>query len=94
MAARRKTRQEGAQLGVMVKGGVGKDDPHHRLPLPKAASPAGLPLDWAACTRLQCRAGRRSRGSRGPLLTLSRGAGAPPWEGEPDALLSTSLGHE
>ena len=43
MAARRKTRQEEAQRGVVVKGGVGKDDPHHRLPLPEAASPAGLP---------------------------------------------------
>lgn len=45
MAARRKPRQEGARLGVVVKGGVGKDDAHHRFPLPKAASPAGLPLD-------------------------------------------------
>ena len=43
MAARRKTRQEEAQRGVVVKGGVGKDDPQHRLPLPEAASPAGLP---------------------------------------------------
>lgn len=27
MAARRKTRKGGAQLGVVVKGGLGKDDP-------------------------------------------------------------------
>lgn len=50
MAARRKTRKGGARLGVVVKGGVGKDDPH---PQPQASSsrgsqPAGLPLDWAA----------------------------------------------
>ena len=47
MAARRKTRKGGAWLGVVVKGGMGKDDPHHRLPLPEAASLAGLALDCA-----------------------------------------------
>lgn len=96
MAARRKTRKGGARLGVVVKGGVGKDDPPTtttgvllpRQPARRSAPGLGCALDSRA------EQGEGHGAYLGPSSLLSCGAGAPPCEGEPDALPSTSLGRE